>query len=526
MMAALKILVNVFFLSCSIATDLRDVRGPPRRSGEYEPRQVAQVGQDKKRFQCPVEPDSTTIVQWYKGEDLIDNFWTRYKVTKESSLMLRIKDVELEDGGVYICKVSNGFGQIQFNFTLVVIDKDRGLVNEGNTIYPQGGASSEEVVADGAKPFFTEVDRMMNKRDHHRPLGSTLRLRCNAGGDPPPDVQWIKDSTQVLSFSEEESASKKHWTLKLRNLKESDSGSYQCVVSNKHGFINFTYSVEVIGKIDTQATLIGPDPLNETVPIGGLATFQCKVKSKVKPHIRWLKRLDRDTIFNTNDSIFEVKDEKFLVLKTDDVHPRDGYYVNKLIIKNVKQSDVGMYICLGTNTLGYSFRSAFLTIKTGDAIEGWDDRPRTINTGYSDNHKLSGSTGNPGNGSLPLIIAIPACVAVVIVAVAIFVLKRRRKCNTQANARAASRNTRFNAVPTQERDNFTPQQPFHQTVPLAPVVTQKGPPSGVRSVYVDKMSSQNHSLDFYSDISSVSRCQHHPQQPGHHPHPYNYGQSQ
>ncbi|XP_052251842.1 fibroblast growth factor receptor-like 1 isoform X3 [Dreissena polymorpha] len=429
MMAALKILVNVFFLSCSIATDLRDVRGPPRRSGEYEPRQVAQVGQDKKRFQCPVEPDSTTIVQWYKGEDLIDNFWTRYKVTKESSLMLRIKDVELEDGGVYICKVSNGFGQIQFNFTLVVIDKDRGLVNEGNTIYPQGGASSEEVVADG-------------------------------------------------------------------------------------------------GKIDTQATLIGPDPLNETVPIGGLATFQCKVKSKVKPHIRWLKRLDRDTIFNTNDSIFEVKDEKFLVLKTDDVHPRDGYYVNKLIIKNVKQSDVGMYICLGTNTLGYSFRSAFLTIKTGDAIEGWDDRPRTINTGYSDNHKLSGSTGNPGNGSLPLIIAIPACVAVVIVAVAIFVLKRRRKCNTQANARAASRNTRFNAVPTQERDNFTPQQPFHQTVPLAPVVTQKGPPSGVRSVYVDKMSSQNHSLDFYSDISSVSRCQHHPQQPGHHPHPYNYGQSQ
>jgi len=42
----------------------------------------------------------------------------------------------------------------------------------------------------------------------------------------------------------------------------------------------------VIGKIDTEAKLIGPDPQNETVPVGGMATFQCKVKSKVKPHIR------------------------------------------------------------------------------------------------------------------------------------------------------------------------------------------------------------------------------------------------
>jgi len=60
------------------------------------------------------------MVRWYKGEDLIDQFWTRYKVSKDSSLSLRIKDIELEDAGIFICKVSNGFGNIEFNFTLTV----------------------------------------------------------------------------------------------------------------------------------------------------------------------------------------------------------------------------------------------------------------------------------------------------------------------------------------------------------------------------------------------------------------------
>jgi len=69
---------------------------------------------------CPVDPDQTNMVRWYKGEDLIDQFWTRYKVSKDSSLSLRIKDIELEDAGIFICKVSNGFGNIEFNFTLTV----------------------------------------------------------------------------------------------------------------------------------------------------------------------------------------------------------------------------------------------------------------------------------------------------------------------------------------------------------------------------------------------------------------------
>lgn len=82
---------------------------------------------------------------------------------------------------------------------------------------------------------------------------------------------------------------------------------------------------------------------------------------------QWLKRLDDNVEYNVNESnIFEVKNQKFLVLRTDDVHPKDGFFVNKLIIKNVQVADVGMYICLATNSLGYSFRSAYLNLKPGE----------------------------------------------------------------------------------------------------------------------------------------------------------------
>ena len=81
---------------------------------------------------------------------------------------------------------------------------------------------------------------------------------------------------------------------------------------------------------------------------------------------QWLKRLDDHVEYNVNESnIFEVKNQKFLVLKTDDVYPKDGFYVNKLIIKNVQPADVGMYICLATNSMGYSFKSAYLNLKAG-----------------------------------------------------------------------------------------------------------------------------------------------------------------
>ncbi len=39
------------------------------------------------------------------------------------------------------------------------------------------------------------------------------------------------------------------WTLRLRELRKDDSGQYTCKVFNSAGSINYTYTLEVIGKL-------------------------------------------------------------------------------------------------------------------------------------------------------------------------------------------------------------------------------------------------------------------------------------
>lgn len=67
----------------------------------------------------------------------------------------------------------------------------------------------------------------------------------------------------------------------------------------------------------------------------------------------------------------KVGDHHFVVLPTGEVWSRpDGSYLNKLLITRAKEDDAGMYICLGANTMGYSFRSAYLTVLPGKEADG------------------------------------------------------------------------------------------------------------------------------------------------------------
>lgn len=120
-------------------------------------------------------------------------------------------------------------------------------------------------------------------------------------------------------------------------------------------------------RTNSKPILTGAHPVNTTVDYGGTTSFQCKVRSDVKPVIQWLKRVESNEESRYNSTI-EVGDHRFVVLPTGEVWSRpDGSYLNKLLITRAKEEDAGMYICLGANTMGYSFRSAFLTVLPGEA---------------------------------------------------------------------------------------------------------------------------------------------------------------
>lgn len=84
-----------------------------------------------------------------------------------------------------------------------------------------------------------------------RPVGSSVRLKCTASGNPRPDIVWLKDD-RLLTEQEVGEGRQKRWTLSLRNLMPEHSGRYTCRVSNRAGEINATYKVEVIREYPTE----------------------------------------------------------------------------------------------------------------------------------------------------------------------------------------------------------------------------------------------------------------------------------
>lgn len=61
-------------------------------------------------------------------------------------------------------------------------------------------------------------------------LGNTKVLVCSADGTPDPSYRWMRDGRLMSAPKSATDAA-----LKIRNIKQSDAGKYQCVATNAHG---------------------------------------------------------------------------------------------------------------------------------------------------------------------------------------------------------------------------------------------------------------------------------------------------
>uniref|UniRef100_A0A8D3AEU1 Fibroblast growth factor receptor-like 1 n=1 Tax=Scophthalmus maximus TaxID=52904 RepID=A0A8D3AEU1_SCOMX len=408
-------------------------RGPPRVSERVAHRQSIRLGRTMK-LPCPVEGDPPPLIMWTKDGRNIHSGWTRFRGLQHG---LRIKEVETDDAGTYICKATNGFGSVNINYTLIVIDdsSSRGGAGMANGDFAHGPELAGKLV----RPRFTQPAKM-RKRVIARPVGSSVRLKCTASGNPRPDIVWLKDSRPLVD-EDSGAGKKKKWTLSLKNLTPEHSGKYTCHVSNRAGEINATYKVEVIQRTNSKPILTGTHPVNTTVDYGGTTSFQCKVRSDVKPVIQWLKRVEPGDENKFNSTI-EVGDHRFVVLPTGEVWSRpDGSYLNKLLITRAKEEDAGMYICLGANTMGYSFRSAYLTVLP-------DLKPLIISVPIATSPSLP----------WPVIIGIPAGVAFILGTALLWFCQSKRTCSSTSPS-SSSALPAAQRLPVAGRDRACPALP-------------------------------------------------------------------
>ncbi|KAM9847768.1 fibroblast growth factor receptor 2 isoform 2-T2 [Aulostomus maculatus] len=295
------------------------------------------------KLSCPLPPTGT--ITWTKdGSSLGIN--NRTLIEQE---VLQIRDATPKDSGLYAC---TSVGKDTVCFIVNVTDAISSGDDEDDT------ERSEDTGADGEQisgPYWTSSAKM-EKKLHAVPAANTVKFRCAAGGNPRPNLRWLKNSKP---FRQEDrmggyKVRSQHWTLIMESVVPSDKGNYTCLVENEYGSINHTYTLDVVERSPHRPILQAGLPANTTVYVGEDARFVCKVYSDAQPHIQWLKHITQNGSHVGPDGHPYVR-----VLKRSGINSSD---VEMLTLTNVTEEDAGEYICKVSNYIGEASQSGWLTV--------------------------------------------------------------------------------------------------------------------------------------------------------------------
>uniref|UniRef100_A0A8C6W0K6 Fibroblast growth factor receptor n=1 Tax=Nothobranchius furzeri TaxID=105023 RepID=A0A8C6W0K6_NOTFU len=305
------------------------------------------------KLSCPL-PATGTITWTKDGSSLGTN--NRTLIEHE---VLQIRDATPKDSGLYAC-TSVGKDTVCF---IVNVTGESGQKAEQERsgedrkdvwrVAGSGSGYGKDLIV--CAPYWTSSAKM-EKKLHAVPAANTVKFRCAAGGNPKPSLRWLKNGR--LFRQEDRMGGYKvrpqHWTLIMESVVPSDKGNYTCLVENKFGSINHTYTLDVVERSPHRPILQAGLPANTTVRVGEDARFVCKVYSDAQPHIQWLKHISRNGSRLGPDGHPYVR-----VLKRSGINSSD---VEMLTLTNVTEDDAGEYICKVSNYIGEASQSGWLTV--------------------------------------------------------------------------------------------------------------------------------------------------------------------
>lgn len=195
---------------------------------------------------------------------------------------LRVLNASQDDAGIYSCRQHLGH-HILCSFSVRVTDAPSSGDDE----------DGEDEAEDTGAPYWTRPERM-DKKLLAVPAANTVRFRCPAAGNPTPSISWLKNGKEFRGEHRIGGIKLRHqqWSLVMESVVPSDRGNYTCVVENKFGSIQQTYTLDVLERSPHRPILQAGLPANQTVVLGSDVEFHCKVYSDAQPHIQWLKHVE------------------------------------------------------------------------------------------------------------------------------------------------------------------------------------------------------------------------------------------
>ncbi|KAL8610221.1 hypothetical protein ACOMHN_038916 [Nucella lapillus] len=264
-------------------------------------------------MECFAYGTAPLIYQWYRFNGEIPR---KAKFT-DTNRVLTIPDVQLEDGGQYMCRVDSTKTSMHDskNFTLKI----------------------------QSEPYFSYP-----LMDQHVDLGSRLSWHCEARGRPAPTYIWYKNGERLSNSTGVNLIGN---TMVIDSLQgKRDNGMYQCSATNVYGT---TFSSAQIRVLEFKPSFRKhPVDTSLSAAVGGNITIICDPEAAPTPTFEWL--------FN-GASLGLVQggaaSNNFKMLLN-----------GNLFIENVNNNHQGEYTCKVTNTLGEASSSGKLQVFPGIVI--------------------------------------------------------------------------------------------------------------------------------------------------------------
>uniref|UniRef100_A0A914NLH1 Ig-like domain-containing protein n=1 Tax=Meloidogyne incognita TaxID=6306 RepID=A0A914NLH1_MELIC len=227
----------------------------------------------------------------------------------ENQWLLRIKDIQEDDSGGYICQLNSN----------PILTKT-GYLN----------LKIPPIILKSSTPAAVEVREGLN-----------VTLSCNARGNPLPTIVWRRADKQIIKYGKNDGygdSVHKGPELVLRGVSRQHMSEYICTASN--GIFpdeSWTIKLHVLFEpVVVPQRLIVEAPLNAT-----FVKMACTVEAWPRANLVWLFQ---------NKPLHDS--EKY---STEQLVSERYRSVHILKIKNVKNSDFGTYKCVANNDYGSHF---------------------------------------------------------------------------------------------------------------------------------------------------------------------------
>ena len=262
----------------------------------------------------PPESDPPAIIQWFKDDSLLN--------MTESHTLVNLKHLLLENiaanySGLYTCQASNHLTR----------DSIMSLHPVNLTVLPEEELHKPRLLFEP-------------KTEYHPVHGEDLTIPCAASGSPKPTIIWEHEAfnTQPVLIDQEGPRE----LLKLSNVNSNSSGEYTCKIWNYRGrkILRKTL-VYVNEKPSAEISSFSKDPHKEGDPL----ELFCASEGFPLPEVYW--------VINGKRKYGGKK------------HGRDNPKLSdagKLLIKELKLEDAGIYQCFAENKAGTTYDAVVVRV--------------------------------------------------------------------------------------------------------------------------------------------------------------------